>query len=358
MLQSRIKRFAAINFFACSVIVLKVAFPGQILGFDFGLFQPDGAYYAFEAFKFLGENPVTAFETIRAFYEEHSYSKYSLPQTLDAFTSTNAFKIVQSRPLYPFLSIPFLGVIGLWGMLAIPIISLIASINMLQFIAEFAGKARHGVCIIGVLLSSITLSRWTILNYSDSLNMMIFSVFLFLTLKRKNPQAKYYSIILILIFLSSLTRFVLPYWISISIVYILNKQRKMGYTILLASIATILPSMNSKENIFYFIAEQTTSERSILSSLYNSLKITISDFSQLLLMDKLLFFLLITSFVITIQTRSNLYSQLLFATFIASWSYTVAIGVVGTNFRYWLPCIPFAFYVLITNINFRFLRAT
>lgn len=84
------------------------------------LFPPDSAYYTFMTLRDLG------YSVPHAVTKTHSYTGISIAQS--TFSDSNpTWLLVRSRVLYPLLSAPFVGVLGLkYGMLMVPAISALA----------------------------------------------------------------------------------------------------------------------------------------------------------------------------------------------------------------------------------------
>jgi hypothetical protein len=184
--------------FATIVIVGRLLYSGEKYELDYNIFQPDGVCYTKKALDFakVDLNSVKT-DLIQAYPN----IKYETILALDC-------KSVNGRILYPLLSVPFVKLFGVAGMLAIPILS-----YLLMFLLLIIGLNRIKVstptlmvtCVF-VLMSS-TLSRWYISNIVDSLliTLCYWLIYLLVT-KDVFDKFKYVFLVSFIIFAMALTK--------------------------------------------------------------------------------------------------------------------------------------------------------
>jgi hypothetical protein len=80
---------------------------------------------------------------------------------------------------------------------------------------------------------------------------------------------------------------------------------------------------------------------------FNFVSLLIVEFGQLAVMDRILFYLMVSSFVIAIANFRDIWSSLHLSVAFASFLLSSWIGVWGVNFRYQLPLIATAVMVFL-----------
>jgi hypothetical protein len=101
-------------------LAAKLLYNGLIFGFDYGLFHPDGALYSFRALLWSGHSENEAGRLVGEWYRSNSFNaQYQGPEL---YYKNNAFLWDQysGRILYPLLSVPFVKLFGVGGMLVVP----------------------------------------------------------------------------------------------------------------------------------------------------------------------------------------------------------------------------------------------
>jgi hypothetical protein len=95
----------------------------------------------------------------------------------------------------------------------------------------------------------------------------------------------------------------------------------------------------------------SASESSVVTRVFmffmQSLKVIFFEIAQLFVLDRILLILLILGVIAALFTGRSASSMLLFAVFISSFVTGSLNGVIGVNFRYYLPIIPFMIYFLV-----------
>jgi hypothetical protein len=124
-------------------VLSRIYTSGISYGFDFSVFQPDGVLYALRTFMFMGENQITAARLIENWYFIHGSSGQHFDPLSILPSNTPAWGLVAPRVLYPLLSVPFLWAFGMYGLLVIPILSLLCLVLCLHAIGKIKGYSAH-----------------------------------------------------------------------------------------------------------------------------------------------------------------------------------------------------------------------
>jgi hypothetical protein len=330
-------------------IIAKVIYlNGSVLGLDYGLFHPDGMYYSFKTLTLLGNTQNEAGLLVSNFYNIHAVGNPVIDPNSLHF-GTGGWEIYQLRLLYPLLSVPFVALFGLWGMLLIPIASFVA----LWFFATYRLQRNLllGATTLLVLSTSWTVSRWMFANVSDALLVGLFVLYLFFIPRVSKSSLVTYSFFhLLIIALTSMTRFVLLLWVAVSISYLIQKQFKQALVIFFLALLGFLPNLFVD---FYSAVTPGTSDDSLFGKLaafpITLLKMHFVEFGQLFVIDRVFFVLLMLLLGHSLLQIRTTGAQLLLLVFISLVITASINGVLGVNFRYHLPFIPFLIYYLSSN---------
>jgi len=340
------KRYDGLIIFILFPIILlsRLHFNGLVYGLDFGLFQPDGAYYSMFALKLSGLSDVNAAEIVSNWYQTHAYKTQNINVNLLLDSRSQIWAAINPRWIYPVLSVPFVKLLGMWGMLCVPFLSLLLTLVYAQKIFRVYELPRLGLLMVLVISSSPTFLRWMTVNYSDAVLVAIFAILSHQLSKHNLDLNKMRHLILILVFISTQTRFCLPLWLVIALIAFQQKAYFMAILISTTSILFSLPTL--------FLAPPTA----FLPNLTNSnffekvlvfpamvLKAILVESLQLLLLDRILILLIISSFVLSFTYSRSLESRYFFGVFVACLILCGINGVDGVNFRYLMPTIPFMF---------------
>jgi hypothetical protein len=327
-------------------ILAKVIYlNGSILGLDYGLFHPDGAYYSFKTLTVLGNSQDVAGQLVSNFYNIHAVGNPIIDPNSLHFTS-GVWETYQLRLLYPLLSVPFVALLGLWGMLVIPIVCFVS----LWFFATYALRKnfRIGLVALLVLSSSLTVSRWMFANVTDALLVGLFVIYLlFLPKVNKSSFVTFSLFHFSVIALTSLTRFVFLLWVAIAIAYMLEKSLKKSFFILVFAFLGFLPNLFID---FYSAVTPDFRDDPLLSKLLafplTLLKMHIVEFGQLFVIDRVFFFALILLLGRSLFEIRKANAQLILLVTSALVLTASINGVLGVNFRFHLPLLPFLIYYL------------
>ena len=330
--------------------VSRIRFNGMTTGLDYGLFQPDGMHYAFRTLTFLGDSQIDAATKVSEWYAVHGVKiKEVAPEALLPQNNL-AWPVVKPRLLYPLLSMPFVHFLGLYGMLAIPIISLLIVMVSIYLISKKVGIPHYGLAASIILTASPTFLRWMVANLTDSLLAALFALAALICVREKITWRPF-SILVFLVLLTSITRFCLPIWFAIGMVFAVRRQFTYSISIIISSSIAFIPTYISRPEISILAAEQNASTfQRVIMLPYSFLKVGAFEFIQLLALDRLLFVFLIASIILAIRNFQRSANQFFLAVLFSVFVISGINGIIGVNFRYELPVIAFMFWSFFENI--------
>jgi len=332
-------------------VTAKIEYHGLIYGFDYGLYQPDGIHYAYRALTFLGQGQQEAAQQVVDWYASHA-SKLKIFSVQNMLPETNpVWGVVSQRTLYPALSIPFVAVFGIAGMLAIPAISLL----VLMFVTLHLGKTykvpSFGLLIALLLTCSQTVMRWMIVNCTDALLAGLFGLVVLIFVK-DIWNKKSITLLLILCTATSFTRICVPVWILIALVLYYKKQKVVAVAIALLSATLSVPTfLAAPSNAVLPSATETSGFAKLLYLPYSFIKIITFELAELAVLDRVLLFMIVLAFVFSLRIRKNSSALFFLAVFMATFAIGAINGELGVNFRYQMPQIPFMAWVLIQQYS-------
>ena len=336
--------------FVIIVVISKVRLNGLVYGLDYGLFQPDGAYYALYSYQLAGAPSPDSVQKVLDWYAKYSLKHDAITSsTLSNYTG-DIWQAIYPRFLYPLLSVPFLTIFGMNGMLAIPILSLFITTIFIQKMFRLKDLSFIGLLVNFILLTSPTFLRWMTVNYSDSLLVAIFSVMSYQLLKKGSLRSFTLLSLFCMILLTTQTRFCLPIWILLGIYQIYMKFWKTGYFIIVFSFICTIPALLLAPPSALLPSQDTANfNEKIMSLPISMIKTTGFELLQLLLIDRLL---LLVTVVFTIYALSNFAkeSSKIYLFVVMGCIFIGGLnGVLGVNFRYYLPIIPFGICLMLSN---------
>jgi hypothetical protein len=156
-----------------------------------------------------------------------------------------------------------------------------------------------------------------------------------------------------LIFLTSFTRFCLPIWIAIFLAeFFFSRKKKEFFSWLLLSFVASLPAVilqpggNSaflpeKNGIDFF--------EKLLFLPVSFVRIGFIEIAELAALDRMLLLLLAMGTFLTIKRWGSVESVFFIAVFFSVWTLGALNGVLGVNFRYQMPLIPFLGWVIFNG---------
>ena len=332
-------------------VCARLKFNGLVYGLDFGLYQPDGMYYTFKTLKFLGWSDNSAISEVTNWYLENSSKVQSLNFSSFNNPTSDPWLVTKFRFIYPLLSVPFVSLFGLSGMLAIPALSLLTFFLFVQKIANQNKTPTSGIVLILLLGTSPTLLRWTTVNYSDALILALFSVFAYITCtSREIWSIVNLSLIGFIIFLATFTRQTLPIWVLIGSYLFFTRNRSAGLVTFLVSLICSIPSLVTFPYAQYLTTKQAGNVfQSFFKFIGNAVYVNAIEVVQLLVLDRMLLIILLAAFYFAFKFRYEIYVHLFLLVTLGTVLTNSLVGVAGVNFRYLLPVLPFAILVILRS---------
>lgn len=330
-------------------IAAKYKYNGLVFGFDYGIYQPDGKLYTYMTLDFINNDPKQSAQSVVNWYATHAY-KGNIFQISDIMPETSqVINLVSHRVLYSLLSIPFVYVLGIPGMIVVPAISFLCLLLLVQKISNNYNLIYIGVCICIILSTSPTVIRWMIWNGTDTLLAGLFSyVALLLYNLQTRPDQKYFQLF-ILVFLTAATRFSLVFWVAIAIVIYFKRKKFLALMLVLISSLCSLPALFSTLGISIDAAKGQTTLEKISNIPLTFLRVVSIDIAQLAVLDRLFLIYLIAGLLISILHFKDVASQYFIAVLLAGYLLGAINGTLGVNFRYQLPAIPFCAWSIIAS---------
>jgi hypothetical protein len=322
-----------------------------MFGFNYSIFQPDGVLYALRTYMFMGENQLVAARLIEDWYFTYGASRNHFDPSSILPGNAPAWGLVAPRVLYPALSVPFVAVFGMNGLLVIPSLSLLVLILSIYFISKKFEAQNLGLAISLLVLMSPTVLRWMVANITDSLFVGLFAL-VCLALESGRSRFNNYLSIGFLIILTNLTRFATPIWLAIAVVdFCAGRRKRAAYISLVALLATIPTYLTQPSNSVLPREGELSFIEKIIVLPESFIKIVFFEIAQLAVLDRLLLMILAIAFVFSLNSLKNETSLRFIMILIATWSIGALNGSIGVNFRYQLPIVPFACAVLFANLK-------
>ena len=230
-----------VTVFWAIALVSKLKFNGLVYGLDFGLFHPDGQLYSFRTLTMAGNSEVVSGSIVSDWYREHAFKLNSIDPKSLYFDTHPLWELYKSRILYPILSVPFVMLFGMQGMLVIPALSMLILMLSIQIIG-FKLNNKFLAFLISVLISiSPVVSRWMFANITDGLLTALASLFVvtFLYVKNSNVFLVTSGFIIIL---GSYTRISVVQWLAVSLAIYLVNQKRNAILLGIVTIIFFIPS--------------------------------------------------------------------------------------------------------------------
>jgi hypothetical protein len=330
-------------------IIGRLRFNGLILDFDYGIYQPDGSHYAYRTLTFLGVDSNVAAQRVVSWYQIHGVKNNIFPPEFLTPANEATWGLAAPRILYSLLSVPFVYLFGISGMLAVPICSFVILVCCVFRMSELKGTQGIGFLLVLVLCTSPTVLRWMIANITDSLLAALFGV-VALLLMSKVMGTRWFIGISSLIVLTSITRFCLPIWIGIALVLWITQMRLQSAVVIVVSSISFFPTFLSMPSNAVLPASPEEGGFSKLVLLARSfLEVGFIEVAQLAAIDRILLVTVIAALIISLQQYQKISSKYFLAVMISVWAIGAINGTLGVNFRYQLPLLSFAAWVILAN---------
>lgn len=331
-------------------VASRILYNGLILDLDFGIYQPDGIYYALRSLTWLGNNPFDAANQLVDWYRSNSAKNLDLPVSAIYPWNAEVWGLVGPRVLYPILSMPFVLVLGVPGVLVIPSLSL-----LLLMVSTYNLGRKYNFPFIGFIVAlglsiSPTILRWMISNTTDSLLLGLFSLVPILLIKLKENYRNQ-LIVLLLVVLTNMTRFSFPIWIGIAFVLYIHGARRISVGIFLLNLVSCIPTFLLQPKTAFLPLEYESSAIEKVFQLPKSfLKVGFYEIAELAVLDRMLLLFLAIALFGALTNLRSIESSLFLVVLIAVWALGAINGNVGVNFRYQLPLISFSLIPCIHGI--------
>lgn len=334
-------------------VIGKLRFNGLVYGFDYGLLQPDGARYSFRTLQFMGTPRIDAALEVAEWYQSHSFKLRDLDFRILIDPESPGYALVKTRVIYPFLCVPFVLAFGLWGMLVVPILSLLVLLLVNQYLAEKNKAPYVGILVSVLLVSSPTVMRWMMVNTADPLLTGFFAivVLILVALEKRSRLGMLPGVLFVGVIITSFTRFCLPIWLAVGLYFFVVKKMRLALLITITAFLASLPALLTSAEHARDVSVKDSSM--LTQAVYFPLiafKVLFVEFAQLLVLDKILLFLIGLSAALALTHLRKPTTFLFVFVFFAVWLIGSINGTLGVNFRYQLPLLPFMLWNLYINI--------
>lgn len=359
LLNPRFQQFILIFiivFFWLLDFASKYKFQGLVYGLNYGLYHPDGSLYTFRTLTFLGYSQFEAANLVSDWYSSHAFKlQFFEPSTL-YFDTNPQWDRFLPRILYPLLSVPFVAIFGISGMLAIPALSMLGLMLVILKIGNVL-ENRKVALLFAILLSfSPTVNRWMFANTADSLLTFLVALIVLVLLSDAHGK-RWWLFMFSLLVVTSYTRVVLLVWLAVAFVMFLNKFRvKSLFLLITASLLFIPAAYKNTETAILPNESEMNFISKILLFPKSIVKVGFFEVAQLAVLDRFFLATLVVGIYLAFFNLKKSSSQYFLLVFIGLWLTAAVNGTVGVNFRYELPILVFLGWVWVDN--FRFSRTT
>lgn len=332
------------------VVASRILLNGFVYGLDYSLYHPDGAHYAFRTLSFLTNNDYRAALEVSNWYAAHGI-KHNLIVPSELLPENNpVWNLVATRIFYPILSVPFVLLLGLSGMLVIPVLSLLGLMIISNSIGRFYGRAEFGLLFNLILITSVTVGRWFVANITDGLLTLLLALFVQAEI-RVSKLRNWSFCIIIIVLLASITRFSLPIFLALGFGYTFLGKFKKAIVITLSAIFSAVPLLFFNVNSAFLPgADSQSLAGKIVEFPLQSVKVLVVEIGQLMVLDRPLLILIVFAFFCAAKVQSNTRTLTVCVT-LAVILIGFINGTLGVNFRYQLPVLPFLAWSFIEYLS-------
>jgi hypothetical protein len=244
---------------------------------------------------------------------------------------------------------------GIPGLLVVPALSMLVLMVSTYLICLKFDHKWLGILLAGFFSFSLTINRWMYINTTDSLLVAITAGFVLLLIYFRG-QTTFYLYAAGLTFFAGLVRFSLMQFLGISLLLFLLKKKKLSILIGLFTFLAFLPTL-FVDFTPAVLAGASDSANSIPEKIflfpYIAMKVLFFEISQLAVLDRYLLVFLIYTVYLSLKNISKESSKFLLIMLLSLWITGAINGVVGVNFRYQLPILPFTAWVIAENFQLR-----
>ena len=329
--------------------ISRLKFNGLVLDFDYGIYQPDGSHYAYRTLTFLGVDSSAAADRVVSWYQIYGVKNNFFEASFLTPENKDTWGLAAPRVLYSILSMPFVYLIGLPGMLVVPLFSFVLLVSCIFRLSENYAKPWTGILLILVLCTSPTVLRWMIANITDSLLAGLFAI-VALVLTSNISQKTWFLLIFTLIVMTSLTRFCTPIWVAIATVLWISRERaKSIWVLLVSSIASLPIFLNMPDNAILPADAEVQGLSKLLLLVRSFFEVGFFEIAQLAALDRGLLIFLVIATLLALSYSKDVSSRYFLAVLLAVWTIGAINGTTGVNFRYQLPVLTFACWVILSK---------
>ena len=334
-------------------VASRFAFNGLVFGLDYGLFHPDGALYAFKTLTLMGLSQEQAGLKVAEWYSEHAFKLNSIAPESLYFENNTQWIIYGTRLAYPILSIPFVAVLGMNGLLAVPALSYLILFVGILLLGHHYNQVHLALIIVFIFSISTTVGRWMLINSTDPLLVALTTILTYIYV-RKIDNRYWIPIALTIVVLGSLTRFSLFLWLGFAFVLLTKKEWVRASVISLTAIICFVPTLflDFQAAVLPNEAESSLFMKALKLPL-SMVKMAFYDVAQLAVLDRILLLTLSVGILIAVKNFRSLSGRTFLATLFMLWCTAGLNGTPGVNFRYELPILSLLAWVIIENIQFR-----
>ena len=192
----------------------RILWNGDVYGLDYRLFHPDGICYGAMAFDFAGQGVDGRAEVAAAYVNQGTPLGALGPDMDDPAACSSG---VRPRVLYPLLSVPFVNLLGYFGLLVVPALSWLAAVLIPVILLLRRGRTLAPAIAGLLVIASTSVGRWSVANLVDALLMGIMALsLLVLPIFERKTQWWRLGLFAFLVLLGSLTRQSWPTWIAVA----------------------------------------------------------------------------------------------------------------------------------------------
>lgn len=323
-----------------AAVISRLIKNGDVYGLNYNLFQPDGALYHAYTLHLQGSSWSESARLVNQFFLEKIGSSY----LGDTITPTTQM-VIYTRPLLSLLSLPFVYLVGQYGMLAVPTLSLLVTGAVLYFVGKKVNRPYLAVALFFILTLSTSVNRWMISDLTDGLLVALIAIIYLLLYYSKTRV-----LLPIFVILALLTRPSGPLLAALLLPFALAYRKATIYIgIVISLLGTLVLAFVSPEAAGTQTSGSYTVYQRIQDFALHGVKVLVVEFGQLFVMDRALFVFIVLSTVVALFTWKNVYSQSHLALLISSFAMGAWNGALGVNFRYQLPTIIAGALVILIN---------
>jgi hypothetical protein len=334
-------------------VVSRFTFNGLVFGLDYGLFHPDGSLYAFKTLTLMGFSEESAGVRVSSWYAENAFKLNSIDPVSLYFDNNPQWVIYGTRLAYPVMSIPFVAVLGMNGLLAVPALSYLILLIGILLLGHHYSRVNLALVIVFIFSISTTVGRWMLINSTDSLLVALTTILTYICV-RKVDNRYWIPIVLTIVVLGSLTRFSLFLWLGFAFILLTKKEWVRASVISLTAIICFVPTLFLD---FQAAVLPNEAESSLFMKAFklplSMAKMAFYDVAQLAVLDRILLLTLSVGILIAVKNFRSLSGRTFLATLFMLWCTAGLNGTPGVNFRYELPILSLLAWVIIENIQFR-----